>query len=146
MRMLSRLVLIAALVAAVAGCRHTPDEQMIRNAIGAMQQALEAGNPRDFMTHVAPDFTGQDGRYDRDGLHNLLRVQVLRNGRIGVVLGPVDVDVQGKRATVHVTATLTGGPAGWLPERGAIYTFTSGWRKRGSAWRCYNASWNKRTP
>lgn len=139
------LVLFALFcLAAVAGCHRTPDEQLIRNAIASMQQALENGSPRDFMSHVDGDFTGQDGRYDRNGLHNLLRIEVLRNDKIAVTLGPIDVDMQGDRATVHVVATLTGGPGGWLPERGALYTFTSGWRKRGSDWYCYNATWHRK--
>ncbi|HKJ61978.1 MAG TPA: hypothetical protein VKA94_08280 [Hyphomicrobiales bacterium] len=130
--------------ASVAGCHRTPDEQLIRDAIGSMQQALENGSPRDFMSHVDTDFTGQEGRFDRNGLHNLLRVEVLRNDKIGVILGPIDIQMHGGRATVHVSATFTGGPGGWLPERGALYTFTSGWRKHGSDWYCYNASWRRK--
>ncbi len=141
---LAIIVMLSA--TALSGCHRTPAEKQIRNAISAMQQALEDGSPRDFMRHVDRDFTGQDGRFDRKGLHNLLRLEVLRNEKIGVTLGPIDIDVQGDRATVHVSATLTGGSGGLLPERGAIYTFTSGWRRRGSDWLCYNAGWKKRTP
>lgn len=109
-----------------------------------MARALEQGLPRDFMAYVAEDFTGNDGAFDRAGLHNLLRAIVLRNEKIGVILGPIDVELQSDRATVHNTATFTGGSAGLLPERGAIYTFTSGWKREGSDWRCYNASWQRK--
>lgn len=127
------------------GCHRTPDEQRIRNAVAAMQQALEARRPRDFMAYVADDFVGNDGRVDRDALHNLLRLEVLRNDRIGVTLGPLDIDLQGDRAIVHVSATFTGASAGgMLPERGAIYTFTSGWRREDGDWLCYNASWKRK--
>ena len=61
-----------------------------------------------------------------------------------MILGPIDVQMQGSRATVHVTATLTGGSGGLLPEHGAIYAITSGWKKDGSDWRCYNASWEQK--
>jgi hypothetical protein len=109
-----------------------------------MQTAMESGKPRDFMAFVTKDFTGNEGSVDHDGLANLLRAIVLRNEKVGVTLGPIDVELQGTRATLHVTATLTGGSGGLLPERGAIYSITSGWRREGSDWRCYNAQWEQK--
>jgi ketosteroid isomerase-like protein len=138
------IALVLLLVCLLGACSRTPDEQRIRNAIAAMQQAVKAHQPRDFMTYVSADFAGEDGSVDREGLANILRVQVLRNDEVGVILGPVDIQMQGSRATVHVTATLTGGSGGLLPEHGAIYTITSGWKKDGADWRCYNASWEQK--
>lgn len=137
-----RVLLLGCLVA-LSGCTRTPDEQRIRNAMDAMQEALEQGRPGDFMEHVAEDFTGAGGNVDRKGLHDMLRVQVLGNARIGITRGPADIEIQGERATVRVTATFTGGDARWLPERGSVYTLTSGWRKTGGEWRCYNAQWER---
>ena len=125
-------------------CRHTPDEQRIRESIAAMQQAVESGQPRDFIGYVSNDFTGNDGTVDRAGLQNILRVEVLRNEHAGVTLGPIDIDVQSDRATVRVTATLTGGSGGLLPERASVYAITSGWRREGNDWRCYNAAWEQK--
>jgi len=139
-----RLMVIGMALSMLVGCHRTPDEQRIRESIAAMQKAVEAGQPRDFMSYVSKDFTGNDGSVDREGLMNVLRVEVLRNEKAGVTLGPIDVDLQGDRATVHVTATLTGGSGGLLPERGSIYAITSGWRREGSEWRCYNASWQQK--
>lgn len=135
------IVLCATLLTA---CARTPDEQRIRNAITAMQQAVEAHQPRDFMAYVSPDFTGEDGTVDRAALANILRFQVLRDDKVGVTLGPIDVELQGDRATVHVVATLTGGSGGLLPEHGAIYSITSGWKRDSKDWRCYNASWEQK--
>lgn len=137
------LCVIAAGVALVA-CRHTPDEQRIHEAIAAMRTAVEAHDPRAFMRYVSADFTGNDGQVDHDGLHNLLRAEVLRNESVGVTLGPIDVDLQGDRATVHVTATLTGSSGGLLPERGSIYAITSGWKREKGDWQCLNASWERK--
>jgi len=139
-----RLVTICAILAVLTACHRTPDEQRIRESIAAMQQAVESGRPRDFIAYVTTDFAGNDGTVDRDGLGNILRVEVLRNEHVGVTLGPIDVEMQGNRAIVHVTATLTGGAGGLLPERGSIYAITSGWRREGSDWRCYNAKWGER--
>lgn len=136
------LAIAATLI--LAACRHTPDEQRIREAVATMQTAVEARDPRGFMRYVSADFTGNDGQVDRDGLHNLLRAEVFRNESTGVTLGPIDVDLQGDRATVRVTATLTGGSGGLLPEHGAVYSISSGWRREGGQWMCFNAAWKQR--
>jgi len=141
MKYVFRLFALSALL--LVACHRAPDEQQIRDAIAAMEQAVEACRPRDFMAYVSSGFSGNDGNVDRDGLANILRVEVLRNDKVGVALGPTEVELQGSRAVVHVTATLTGGK-GWLPERGAIYAITSGWRKEGGDWKCYNASWEQK--
>jgi hypothetical protein len=138
-----------------------PDEQRIREAIEAMRQAMETRQPHDFLQHVDAGFIGNNsgGNYgagnssggnngggseaavDRALLGNILRAEVLRNDRIGVTLGPIDVQIQGNRATAHVVATLTGGAGGLLPERVAVYSIVSGWKRDGRDWICYNASW-----
>lgn len=132
------------MLAALAGCSRTPDDQRIRANIESMQSAVESRSPRDFLRFVTADFTGNDDGVDREGLGNLLRVEVLRNDQVGVTLGPIEVDLQGDRATVHVVATLTGGKGGLIPERGAIYSITSGWRRDGKEWLCYTASWEQK--
>ena len=89
----------------LVACSRTPDEQHIRETIAQMQEAVEQGAPRDFMAYVSADFIGNQGEVDRNGLANVLRVEVLRNERQTVLLGPIDVTLQGDRATAHVTAT-----------------------------------------
>jgi ketosteroid isomerase-like protein len=141
---MQRIAIVLLMALLLPACSRTPDEQRIRNAITAMQQAVQAHQPREFMSYVSADFTGEDGTVDRQGLANILRAEVLRNDEVGVILGPVDIQMQGSRAIVRVTATLTGGSGGLLPEHGAIYAITSGWKKDGSDWRCYNASWEQK--
>lgn len=139
------LLALAVLVLGVGmlACSRPSDEQQLRAVMAGMQEAMEEGKPADFMRHVADDFTGAQGGIDRPGLHNLLRGQVLANARIGVSLGPIDVELHDARATVQVTATFTGGNARWLPERGAMYRIVSGWRKESGRWLCVNASWER---
>jgi hypothetical protein len=109
-----------------------------------MQHAAEERKPRDFIAHVSDDFIGNDDAgFDKTALQNLLRAEVLRNDEVGVMLGPIDVDLQGDRATVHVTATLTGGKGGLLPEHGAVYSITSSWKREGRDWVCYSGRWTQ---
>lgn len=138
-----RVFALFALLFLVAGCSRTPDETLIREAITAMENAVEQRQPREFMTFVAEDFTGGEGGLDRNGLHNLLRAQILGNQAISVLLGPIDITLTGERATAKVSATLTGGSGGWIPERGAVYDFDTGWKKVGGEWRCISANWTR---
>lgn len=135
--------LLAAFAIALVACAQTSDETRIRDAVASMQSALEERRPADFMAFVAEDFTGADGAFDREALHNLLRAQVLANASIGITSGPLDIEMQGDRASVRLTTTFTGGNARWLPERGSVYRLTSGWRREGDAWRCFNAQWER---
>ncbi len=128
----------------LAACSRTPDETRIRNAITAMESAVETRNPRDFMAYVTEDFIGQDSSFDRAALHNLLRAQFLRNEAVAVLTGPIDVTLQGGRATASMTVTLTGGSGGLLPERGAIYDVETGWKKVDGDWRCLSVRWQQR--
>jgi hypothetical protein len=139
-----RFFVLVAFLLLAAGCSRTPDETQIREAIAAMELAVEQRQPREFMTFVAEDFTGSEGSLDKAGMHNLLRAQFLGNQAIAILLGPVEVNLTGDRAVAKVTATLTGGSGGWIPERGAIYDFETGWKKVGGEWRCISANWTRR--
>lgn len=140
----ARALLAVCLAAIVAACARVPDEQRIRADIATMQHAVENHDLHGFMDHVSRDFTGNEGTFDHDGLANLLRLEVLRNDQVGVTLGPIDVEMQDNRATVSLTATLTGGPGSLIPDHLVIYTIRSGWKKEGSQWRCFNASWEQK--
>jgi len=144
----SKVTVFIALAVAMllaSACTRTPDEKRIRDTIAQMQKAVEAGSPRDFMQSISADFTGNDGTVDHDGLANILRLQVLRNAHQGVLLGPIEVKLDGDRATADFTATLTGRNAdAILPERASIFSITSSWRRQGSEWRCYNAKWEQK--
>lgn len=136
------LVLVAAMLA-LAACSRTPPEQRLRAQLEAMQAALEEGSSRDFMHGVAVDFAGNDGM-DRVALQQMVRAQVLANARIGLSVGPAQVEIVGDRATVRFTAVATGGSGRFLPERAQTWEVTSGWRNEGGDWRLYYAQWTPR--
>jgi hypothetical protein len=139
-----RIGWIAFLSIVLAACSHVPDDQRIRDQIEVMQHAMESHNLHGFMEGISDDFTGNDGTVDSKQLANLLRIEILRNDQVGVTLGPIDVELQDKRAVVDVTATFTGGSGSLIPEHAAIYAIRSGWKKDGSRWRCFNATWDQK--
>ncbi len=124
----------------LAACAKAPAEQRLRERIAGMQDAIAAREVSDFMEGVAPDFIGSGGA-DRAALHNLVRLQVIRNASIGATLGPIDVEMQGERARVEFDVVLTGGAGGLLPERAQAYAIESGWREEGGEWVVFAAEW-----
>ena len=138
----SAIFLIVATVLLCA-CSHNSDEQQLRDALATMQQAIEDRKPSDVMDHIAEDFTAPGADMDRRKVHDLLRLQVLRNERIGVTIVVREVRVERVRATITMTATLTGSSRGWVPERGSVYTLTTGWRKDAGDWKLVQASWQR---
>ncbi|HEV7489734.1 MAG TPA: nuclear transport factor 2 family protein [Rhodanobacteraceae bacterium] len=110
-----------------------------------MRNAAEERRPAGVVGEIANDFTGNKGEIDREGLSRLLKFQFLRNESIGVAIGPVDVAVDGDRATAKFDVTFSDASQRWLPGGRETYAIVSGWRREGSRWICYNASWTHPT-
>jgi len=134
---LTVLVLFALVL---SGCRHTPDEQQVRDAIAAVAQAAEAGAASEVSAPLSDDFDGNAGELDRRGLTNMVRLLALRGEHIGVTMGPVAIEHRGERMMATVTVTLTSGGK-LLPDQLGLYQVESAWRKDDGKWRCYTASW-----
>ena len=135
LRMAALLMLVC-----VAGCADTPDEARLRASIDEMQAAVQERRPGDFMEFVTEDFIGDRG-LDRAALHNLLRAQLLRNASIGATRGPLEITLQGERASVDFSVVLTGGAGGLVPERAEGYSIKTGWRIEDDEWRLFLAEW-----
>ncbi|MBB3778961.1 ketosteroid isomerase-like protein [Xanthomonas campestris] len=115
-------------------------EQRLRATLETMHQAIEARDIGEAMAPVAEDFVGDQG-LDAAGLRRLMQLQMLGNRRIGVTLGPVDVQLHDDTARVRFTALLTGGSGRWLPEQAQTYQVTTGWRLQDGDWQLYHAQW-----
>lgn len=138
---MSSKFLAVIVLLAVTACSRAPDELRIRTAVTQMAEAVEARRPSDFMAWIAGDFTGNEGRFDRDQLARFLRAMVMGNQSLHVALGSIDVKLANDRATVTFVATVSGSSGRWLPERGEETTIVSGWRLQDGEWLCYNARW-----
>lgn len=125
---------------ALSGCRHTPDEQQVRESIAAVAQAAEAGAASDVSAPLSDDFDGNAGELDRRELTNMVRLLALRDEHIGVTMGPVSIEHRGERMMATFTVTLTSGGK-LLPDQLGLYEVESAWRKDDGKWRCYTASW-----
>lgn len=122
------------------GCRRTPDEAQVREAIASIDHAAETNAASDVTAPLSDDFDGNNGELDRRALANMVRLVALRGEHIGVTMGPITIEHRGERMVATFTVTLTSG-SHLLPDQMGLYQVESAWRKDGSKWRCYTASW-----
>lgn len=132
--------LLSMLVLLPSGCRRVPEEQRLREAIAAMEQAAEARQPGAVVEWVSDDFVGSHG-LDREQLRRLLQARMFGRAAVGVTLGPLQVELQDSYATVRFVALLTGGSGGLLPDQARGYRVTSEWRLEDGDWRVHRADW-----
>ncbi len=118
-------------------CSEAGPEARIRASIEAMEAAIEARRPADFVDYVSEDFTGDHGQFDRRSLRGFLAGQLLGANTMQVVLGPPDITLHGERATVKLSALVSGGR--YLGDRNETLTIVSGWRLEDGEWLCYTA-------
>jgi hypothetical protein len=142
LRALLRMLGVITLVAAASACHRTADEQQVREAITATQAAAEAGKAGDTVAALTDDFDGNGGEFDRRRLEGMVRLAALRGAHVGVTVGPVSVEKRGERLVATFTVTLTSS-TGLIPDEGAIYHVETAWRREGSHWRCYSATWSR---
>ncbi len=136
------LLLVMLALAALTGCRRTPDESRIRDAITAVATAAESAAAKDVVAPLSDDFDGNGGELDRRTLANLVRITALRGEHLGVSMGPIAIERRGERMVATFVVTLTSGSR-LLPDRMGLYQVESAWRKDDGEWRCYSASWKR---
>lgn len=141
-RILALWIVFGGLAAGAAGCRRTPDETRIHEAIASSAQAAEAGDASAMIASLSEDFDGNDGSMQRSDLANLLRMLRLRGEHVGVTMGPVHVERRGERFVADFTMTLSSGGK-LLPAQLGVYQVETGWRRDGRSWVCYTAHWTR---
>jgi hypothetical protein len=138
---LCRPALLAVLLLLVACGEPPPPEQRIRDRIGSMQAALEAGSASDFLDPMAEDFDAATRSLDRRAAGFLLRRELLAHQRLKARLVDIDVELQGSdRATASFDAFTSGG-TGLIPDTGGWYRVTTGWRLDDDDWMLISARW-----
>lgn len=140
-KLTSLLITLVVLVAGVSACRHTPDEEQVRQAIAAVSRAAEAGSASGVTAPLSEDFDGNGGELDRRSLGHMVRLVALRGEHVGVTGGPVALEHRGERIVATFTIALTSSSGGLLPAQIGVYRVESAWRQEDGHWRCYSARW-----
>ncbi|MFD0738135.1 nuclear transport factor 2 family protein [Lysobacter koreensis] len=125
------------------GCGRTSPKQRLRDSLDGLKASLEARDVAGMQQWLADDFIGPEG-LDRTGAKRIAQGVFLRHGDIGVNVGPLDVSLRPRHATVSFSAALTGGSGGMLPETAQLYDVETGWRLDDGEWRLTSARWTPR--
>ena len=134
---------LLACALALTACRKAPPEQRLRETVAGLEAAIEGRDAGAVKQVLADDFIGPEG-LDREGATRLAQVSFLRHGAIGMALGPLDVQLQDRHATVRFSAALSGGSGAPLPDAAQLYDVETGWRLEDGEWRLTSATWTPR--
>ncbi len=138
-RLRSSLAITAALVLVACGPR-LPDEELIRQQLTSMTDALEAREPAAVLEPLAEDFVGETWDLDRRAIRLILRREMLAHDRLRARLFDIEVDLHSaERASVRFQVLLTGG-SGLVPREGRWFQVETGWRRQGD-WQLISARW-----
>ncbi len=131
---------LAALI--LGGCdRPLTVEQQVIAVIRDMEARLEAVERRPFMSHVAEDFSAQDGNMSREQFNAMVLAYLHRYKRVQAQFLPIHVTTQGQSGAIARFRVLLTGGERWLPERGRMYQVETRWRREDSAWLLADARW-----
>ena len=137
-----RFVIVLLLAATVQACSQplTVEQQVIAT-IRQMEERIEAGERRAFMTHIGENFTAQNGQMNRDQVRALVVFQLNRYERLQAQLFPISVtETAPGSARAEFRALVTGGP-NWIPDSGQVYDFLTEWELDGDEWMLIRADW-----
>ncbi len=138
---LTRALLAFALIFTLYACAKTPNEQLLREAIDAMQAAGEARDIGAFMAFVSDDFSGQNAGMDRRALSLYMLGIRTRTENIGVTRTKTNITMQGERAKVDFALLVTDGGK-ILPTQGQLVSAQTQWRFSSGAWQLASANWD----
>lgn len=135
-----RIAAALLLVAAMAACARPQPEEALRQALDGIQAAIEARDAGELSEHLSDDFIGPGG-LDRDGARRLAALHFMRHGDVGVLPGPLDIELQDDHARVRFSAVLSGGSGRLLPDSAQAWQVDTGWRLVDGEWRMSSADW-----
>ena len=142
-RRLALIALVPVFWLGLAGCSRTPPEQALRETKAELQSAVEKRDAGAVEAQLAEDFIGPEG-LDKKGARRLAQGLFLRYSTTDATLGPLEIVLQDRHATVRFTAALTAGAGGLLPESGQVYEVETGWRLEDDEWKLVSAEWEPR--
>ncbi|WP_109124375.1 nuclear transport factor 2 family protein [Dyella sp. C11] len=139
-KLLANLLVCLLLMMGMTACHRTPDESRVRQGVEMAERAAEHADASALSGVLSDDFNGNNGAMERSQLIDLLHVAALRGESIHALSGPIAVEQNGDRYVARFTVTLTSGGK-MLPAHIGVYQVETAWRKEGSEWRCYSATW-----
>lgn len=134
------VALLLVLMLGAAGCARTPPDEALRQTVRDGFAAIESRDARQLADRIADDFVGPAG-LDRDGARRLAALHFMRHGDVGMLPGPLDVELQGQHARVRFSAVISGGSGRLLPDSAQAWQVDTGWRLVDGEWLMTSADW-----
>lgn len=136
-------VVLALLLGLLLGCtKDQGDEQVIKQKLEQLEEAVEDKDASGIAGFMAEDFSGPSGM-DRERAEAFARVMMARHTELGVTWDLKSLDIQGDRATVELTAILTGRAlVPGFDGRGRLMNVQMGWRRSDGEWWLVHANWS----
>ena len=131
---------LALLLVLATACTRTPPEQALRETIAGMEAAAEARDAAAIAEVLAEDFDGPGGM-DRERFRRYLAVLWLQHQDVGVVLGPISIELQEGHAQASFSAAVRGGQGRLFAGTAQAYQVKTAWRMQDGDWRLISASW-----
>ena len=135
-----RTAAVLLIAAVIAACARPQPEEALRKALEGVQAAIEARDAGGLADYLGDDFIGPGG-LDRDGARRLAALHFMRHGDVGVLPGPLDIELQDGHARVRFSAVLSGGSGRLLPDSAQAWQVDTGWRLVDGEWRMSSAHW-----
>jgi hypothetical protein len=136
-----RISVIAGMIMLMA-CSSKPTEVALKQTIAELKAAGEARDMSAFMEHVADDFSGQQGEYNKTALSRYLLAIRVRTSNIGITTTYEKLDITGNAARVQMSVLLTDS-GGVLPENGQYLRADTTWRYVSGEWLLVSADWRQ---
>lgn len=141
MKRLSAALLLALLLA--GGCSEPDRKAQLKATIRTMADALESYRADTFLAHVAEDFVGESGAWNRRRVKRFVLGHALRKQPVSIDVNDMRLTLYDGRAEAVVTATVAG-EGRWWPTAGHTFRFDTGWRLADGKWRIIRANWERR--
>ena len=136
-------LVLALVLVILSGCEaEQGDEQAIKQKLEQLEEAVEDKDASGLAGFMAEDFSGPSGM-DRERAEAFARVMMARHTELGVTWDLKSLDIQGDRATVELTAILTGRAlVPGFDGRGRLMNVQMGWRRSEGEWWLVHANWS----
>jgi len=127
------------LVLLLTACSHESDQDLIKQNLDQVIEAVKTRQPKAVVKHLTPDFQGQQSMSVED-VRRFMIAQFFRNQNINIVTTALRISVNGAQGNASFRVFVTGGVS-WLPDRLDYYQVETGWVKRDGDWLIRSASW-----
>ncbi|WP_146151966.1 hypothetical protein [Ahniella affigens] len=137
------MVIVLTLMMTLTACSGDDDASRLRANMDAMELAIESQRPGEFMDYVSDDFQSGSNGFNKEQLHAYMVGLRFRNPKLSITRGPAEIELFGDRATVRVSAVVSGG-RGVMPDHLDQIHVVSHWQKIDGEWQCFGAEWDDR--